>query len=254
MKGDKSSPQGTKDRSDKFINIDPLKPTYHESILQNPERFEIQKLGKIALLCVDMQYLDAAPGHGVFADALKSGVPLEAQEYYFNRLKKTVLPNVRRLQNCFRERELEVIHVRIQSLTNDGRDRGRGHKRLNLHAPPGSKEAEFLEEVAPVGDEIVLNKTSSGVFSSTNMYYVLKNLEVDSIFVTGVYTDECVSTTVRDGSDLGFFVTLVEDGCATVTERLHHFTIATLRDRYTRVINTEEAIEEIEKHVVIDAG
>ena len=225
--------------------IDPLKPTYTEAIVEHPERYEEKTLKSTALLCIDLQYLDAAPGHGVFADATSSGVPEDAQRYYFDRLERIALPNVRKLQECFRGRGLEVIHVRIQSLTRDGRDRSAGHKRLNLLAPPGSKEAEFLERVAPVGDEIVLNKTASGVFSSTNLYYVLNNLEINSLYVVGVYTDECVSTTVRDACDLGFFVTLVEDACATVTPQLHEFTVATLKDRYTRVIDTETAIAEI---------
>lgn len=231
----------------KYINIDPLEHTYHESIIDTPERIEPQKKGNIALLCVDMQYLDAAPGHGVFADAAKSGVPIEAQEYYFSTLKFSVLPNVRKLQDCFRNHNLEVIHIRIQSLTQDGRDRSPSHKRLDLLAAPGSKEAEFIEQIAPEGDEIIINKTASGVFTSTNLLFVLKNLEIESIFVTGVYTNECVSTTVRDGSDLGFFVTLIEDGCTTVTKNLQDFSLAILKDRYARVISTEKAIQEIEK-------
>jgi len=231
----------------KFINVDPLKNTYHDSIVEHPERIQYEKKGHIALLCIDMQYLDAAPGYGVFADATKSGVPIEAQEYYFSTLKDPVLPNVRRLQECFRKHQFEVIHCRIMALTNDGRDRSPSHKRLDLLAKPGSKESEFLEEVAPVGDEIVINKTASGVFSSTNIEYVLRNLEIDSLFVTGVYTNECVETTVRAASDLGFFVTIVEDGCTTVTEELHKYSIATLQDRYARILTTSECIDEIEE-------
>lgn len=234
-----------------FVGVDPLKETYESSIIKIPER--IEKLANTALLCIDMQYLDAAPGYGVFANAEESGVPFEAQEYYFRTLESTVLPNVRRLQDCFRKNGLEVIHARIQSLTSDGRDRSQGHKRLNLLAAPGSKEAEFLEEVAPVGDEIIINKTASGIFSSTNLYYVLNNLKVDALFITGVYTDECVSTSARDASDLGFLVTLIEDGCTTVTPELHTFTMATLRDRYVRVMSTDEAIKEIERHLETDA-
>lgn len=234
--------------------LDPLRTSYHQSIVENPERFEERLFRRTALLCVDMQYLDAAPGYGVFADAARSGVPLEAQEYYFSRLRTTVLPNVRKLQDCFRGRGLEVIHIRIQSLTQDGRDRSPAHKRLGLLAAPGSKEAEFLEEVAPVGDEIIINKTASGAFTGSNLQYVLENLEIDSVFATGVYTDECVSTSVRNASDLGYYVTLIEDGCATVTENLHQFTIATLRDRYARVIDTATAIEEVQNMLPEGAG
>ncbi len=141
-----------------------------------------------------------------------------------------MLPNVRKLQDHFRSHRLEVIHTRIQALTRNGRDRGKGHRRLGLLAAPGSREADFLEAVAPdpAYDEIVINKTASGVFSSTNVHYVLKNLGVESLYVVGVYTNECVETTVRDACDLGYLVTVVEDCCATVTPELHNASLATL--------------------------
>jgi nicotinamidase-related amidase len=103
--------------------------------------------------------------------------------------------------------------------------------------------------VAPAGDEIVLNKTASGVFNATSLDYVLRNLGIQSLFVTGVYADECVSTTVRDAADCGYLVTLIEAGCTTVTPDRHNFTIATLRDRYTRVMTTEEAVGQIHRHL-----
>jgi nicotinamidase-related amidase len=228
-----------------FDALDPLREQYQGTLIST--RLLRQELAKhhVALLCIDLQYLDAARGHGVFADAAASGVPLAAQEYYFHELETRVLPNVRRLQDAFRAQGLEVIHSRIQSMTRDGRDRSPGHKRLNLHAAPGSKEAEFVESVAPVGDEIVLNKTASGVFNSTNLQYLLRNLDITSLFIVGVYSNECVSTAVRDACDLGFYVTLIEDACTTVTPELQAATITTIKDRYARVMTTDEAIAEI---------
>lgn len=230
-----------------FDALDPLHEQYQGTLIST--RLLRQELAKhhVALLCIDLQYLDAARGHGVFADVAASGVPLAAQEYYFHQLESRVLPNVRRLQDAFRGHGLEVIHSRIQSLTHDGRDRSAGHKRLNLHAAPGSKEAEFIEMVAPVDDEIVLNKTASGVFNSTNLTYLLRNLGITSLFITGVYSNECVSTAVRDACDLGFYVTLIEDCCTTVTPELQEATITTIKGRYARVMSTDEAISEIAK-------
>ena len=246
MSDDKSNKQASTD----FVDIDPLRDAYRQSITHSPAVTRSLEAHKTALLCIDMQYLDAAPGFGVFANAEASGVPVEAQEYYFDRLKYTVLPNVRRLQDAFRTRGLEVIHTRIQSLTQDGRDRSPGHKRLGLHAAPGSKEAEFLEEIAPQENEIIINKTASGVFTSTNIGYILRNMEITGLFVAGVYSNECVSTAIRDACDLGFYVTLISDGCATVTPELQRATMITMKDRYARVLNTEEAIQEI--HTVVD--
>jgi nicotinamidase-related amidase len=232
-----------------FLDVDPLRQAYRESITHTPAVTHSLKAHETALLCIDMQYLDAAPGFGVFADVEASGVPHEAQEYYFNRVQQTVLPNVRKLQDAFRARDLEVIHTRIQSLTMDGRDRSIGHKRLGLHAAPGSKEAEFLEEVAPLENEIVINKTASGVFNATNIEYILRNMGINGLFVVGVYSNECVSTAIRDACDLGFHVTLISDGCATVTPELQKATITTMKDRYARVLTTEEAIKEIRELV-----
>ncbi|QDV12009.1 Isochorismatase family protein YecD [Rosistilla oblonga] len=235
-------------------HVDPLKEVYHESFVENPAHKEFLIEGRTALLCIDLQYLDAAPGHGVFKDAMNSGVPQEAQEYYFDRLQQTVLPNVRGLQDAFRSHGLEVIHTRIQALTRDGRDRSKGHRRLGLLAAPGSREADFLEIVGPdeSRDEIVINKTASGVFSSTNLHYVLKNMGIESLFVVGVYTNECVETTVRDACDLGYLVTVVEDCCATVTPELHDASLATLRDRYARILKYAEVARMIAPLVPAD--
>ena len=230
---------------DPYLNVDPLKETYRENIAEAAGRTYSLEHHNTALLCIDMQYLDAAPGFGVFADATSSGLPAESQAYYFERLEQLVLPNVRRLQDAFRSHRLEVIHTRIQSLTADGRDRGAGHKRLGLHAAPGSKEAEFLEIVAPQGDEIIMDKTASGVFAATNLEYVLRNLGITGLYVVGVYSNECVSTAVRDACDLGFYVTLISDGIATVTPELQQATITTMTDRYARVMSTDEAIDEL---------
>lgn len=230
-----------------YLNVDPLRETYREAFTEAPALTRSIRGALTALLCIDMQYLDAARGFGVFADAHASGVPIEAQEYYFDRLERIVFPNVRRLQDAFRNTGLEVVHTRIQSLTKDGRDRSPGHKRLGLHAPPGSKEAQFIEDVAPEPDEIVVDKTASGVFNATNLSYILRNLGVDALFVTGVYSNECVSTAIRDACDLGFYVTLISDGCATVTPELQHATITVMKDRYARILSTEEAISEIEE-------
>lgn len=232
-----------------YLNVDPLRDTYREAITEPPAARTSLAQHHTALLVIDLQYLDAAPGYGVFADIEKSGVPIEAQEYYFHRLETIVLPNVARLQSAFRANGMEVIHTRIQSHTQDGRDRSPGHKRLGLHAAPGSKEAEFIDSVAPQGDEIVISKTASGVFNATNLEYILRNIGITGLFVTGVYSNECVSTAIRDACDLGFFVTLIEDGCATVTPQLQHATITTMRDRYARVMTTDEAISEINRVV-----
>lgn len=221
--------------------LDPLKDYYKDIVADDTkERKEILNHHSIALLVIDIQYLDAAKGFGVFRDITSSGIPIEQQNYYFDTLEQRVIPNVQRLLKLFRSKKMEIIHTRIQSLTLDGRDRSNGHKRLGLLATPGSKEADFLTEVAPEPNEIIINKTASGVFSSTNLNFVLQNLNINELIVVGVYTNECVETTVRDACDLGYLVTMVDDACTTVTPELHQGSINSLKDRYAAIQNTED--------------
>lgn len=200
-----------------------------------------------ALLCIDLQVLGCREGFGTFRNNSNPDVDEQSIQYYLDRLNKIVIPNVMRLQSKFREQHLDIIHCRIQSLTQDGRDRSLEHKRLDLHAPPDSELSRFLPEVAPQGDEIIINKTASGVFVSTNIEYVLRNLGVKHLYVTGVYTNECVSSAVRSASDLGFIVTLVHDATAAITKDLHEATLLTTDKRYAKVAGTDEVIKDLEK-------
>ena len=205
--------------------------------------------GERALLCIDLQYLGCTEGFGFLESHRQSGVKEAIIQSYLKRLKQTVLPNVARLQDIFRRHGLEVIHFHIQSLTGDGRDRSPEHKRLGLHAPPGSRQAAFLPEVAPKGDEIVFSKTASGVFISTNLEYVLRNLCITDLFITGVYTNECISSAVRGACDLGFQVTLAADGTAAITRELHEASLLTLHNRYGKVRSTDDIIRSLKEEI-----
>jgi hypothetical protein len=66
----------------------------------------------------------------------------------------------------------------IESLTADGRDRSLDYKISGFHVPKGSWDAQVLDAIAPTADEIVLPKTSSSAFISTNLDTVLRNLGV----------------------------------------------------------------------------
>jgi nicotinamidase-related amidase len=203
-----------------------------------------------ALLCIDLQYLNCADNFGVFENHRRSGVSEGAIQYYLSRVNETVVPNVRDLQQYFRKHQYEVIHIRIQSLTTDGRDRSAEHKRLGLHAAPGSRLAEFLPDVAPDNNEIIINKTASGVFVSTNLEYLLRNLCVSQVYVVGVYTNECISSAIRSASDLGFQVYVVSDATAALTHDLHEATLLTTQDRYAKVQTTTEVKNDLQQQVI----
>ena len=74
---------------------------------------------------------------------------------------------------------------------------------------------------------------------------MLRNLGVEYIVVTGILTDQCVETAVRDGCDRGFLTTLVDDACATHCAHRHREALHGFRG-YCRVRTTGEFLEELE--------
>lgn len=197
-----------------------------------------------ALLIIDMQYEDAHPDWGIFA-RFKARGEEAALDDYRERLA-LIVPNIRQLADAFRKQSMEVIYTRIQSLTRDGRDCSLEHKNVGIHCPPGSKEAQILEELSPQEDEIVLSKTCSSVFNGTMIDYVLRNIGIKNLVVVGVITSGCVELSVRDAADRSYGLIIVEDGCASWTNEIHDSAISRMHDIYGKVKATGEVLQTLE--------
>jgi len=195
------------------------------------------------LLVIDMQYSDASMDHGVFA--LKRERGLDAGLNYYAEALDTIVPNIRRLQDLCRGGGIEVMFSRIQSMTADGRDRGLIHKNLEIHSPPGSKEAAVLEEIAPKGDEIVFSKTTGSVFNSTTIHQVLINMGIRNLILCGVMTSGCVESAARDAADLGYGVVVVSDASASWTAELHEASLRVMNGVFSRIQTTDEVLAKI---------
>lgn len=204
----------------------------------------IRRAANCALLVVDVQVFNTVPGDGEFPDVDPASIP-DDLAYYFERVSGCVLPNIRRLQDACRGAGCEVLFTVIESLTEDGRDRGLDYKITGFNVPKGSPWAKMPELVAPIGDEIVIPKTSSSVFMSTNIDYVLRNLEIEQLIVAGLLTDQCVESAVRDACDLGYLVSLPEDACGTFSERRQRESLA-MFNGYCRIATTDALVAELE--------
>ncbi len=205
-----------------------------------------------ALLVIDVQNYCAVPGVGEHTGISRDTIPPDLA-YYFARLDTQVLPNIRRLQDGFRRAGAEVLFTVIENLTADGRDRGLDYKISGIGVPRGSPDARVVAAIAPGRDEIVIPKTASSVFNATNIDYVLRNLEIDYLVVTGLLTDQCVESAVRDACDRGFLVTLVEDACATHTPTRHAATLGAIKG-YCRICQTDDVLAELPGAGVAESG
>lgn len=202
------------------------------------------ELGKTALLSVDMQNAEwTAERQKASAD---SSSPEAQERYFLERIGNLLIPNQQRLQAAARTAGLEVIYTTIEAYTLDGRDRSLDHKISDLLFPKGSWEAKVIDAVGPEPNDIVIPKTASGIFNSTNIEYVLRNLGIEYLIIFGVCTDQCVEGAIRDAADRGFLVTQVEDCCAANDARRHDVSIEQMRGHYCRTRTTDEVIAEIE--------
>ena len=198
-----------------------------------------------ALLIIDIQNYNGRPDGGLYA-AMGAQTRDARYGFYFRTLRETAIPNLQRLQAACRQARIEVMFTVIESLTQDGRDRSLDYRISALSVPRGSWDAEVLAEIAPEADEIVLPKTSSSVFISTNIDYVLRNLGVRSLMIAGGLTDQCVDSAVRDACDLGYLVTCVTDACATLTQERHDWSLRN-NAGYCRQRTTDQMVAEIAK-------
>ena len=196
-----------------------------------------------ALLFIDVQNFSVRRDGGEFKD-----VPDEEIKgkygYYFDRLHSVAIPNMQRLQKALRSTGIEVLYTTIESLTKDGRDRSLDYKITGFHVPKGSWDGKVIDEIAPGDDEIVLPKSSSSVFVSTHIDYLLRNLGVRQLVISGLVTDQCVESAVRDACDLGYLVTLVPDACATYSQERHDDSLRAIKG-YCRQVSTDALIKEI---------
>ncbi|HYQ71694.1 MAG TPA: isochorismatase family cysteine hydrolase [Gammaproteobacteria bacterium] len=190
-----------------------------------------------ALLCIDVQNYGLAPK------------PTDAENArwapFYTRMRETVIPNLRALQALFRNNGMDIVHARIACLLDDGRDRSLSQKMPgwnNLLMPKDSGESQIIPELAPAPGEIVVTKTTDSALTGTNLRLVLGNMGIRNVIVTGIYTDQCVSSTVRSLADESFNVIVVEDCCAAGTDALHRQELKIINMIYCHVLSCDELV------------
>ena len=193
---------------------------------------------KTAILTVDMQKEYCIPGRD------PSHPELDSKSFFHSELRNLVIPNQVKIISLARKLNIEVMHTVIESLTQDGRDRSIDHRLSGMNVPKGSEGAEVIDEIRPVADEIIIPKTSSGVFNSTNIDYVLRNLDIRFLIIFGIVTDQCVDMAVRDAADRGYLVTMVCDASTTITSERHKNALKAFSG-YCRIMSTNDLLVEL---------
>ena len=193
---------------------------------------------RTALLVIDIQntYMEVDPD------------PVEAERWapFRARMNEVVIPNTARLIAECRARGVEVIFARIACLKPDGRDRSLSQKKPGFNyllLPKDREDSQIVPELIPEPDDIVVIKTTDSVLTGTNLRLVLRNMEITDVVIAGIFTDQCVSSSVRSLADESFGVVVAEDCCAAATEELHLNELKSINMIYCHVVQSEDVFE-----------
>ena len=178
-------------------------------------------LARCALLIIDMQRDFIEPAG--FGAMLGNDV---------SQLRKTIEPN-RKLLAAWRDAGLYVIHTReghradLADLPPSKKARGRGKISIGDEGPMGRilirGEAghDIISDLSPLPGEPVIDKPGKGAFFATDLQAILRHRGISQLVVTGVTTEVCVSTTVREANDRGYECLVIDDCCGSYFPEFH---------------------------------
>ncbi len=211
-----------------------------------PEPEDLQLPPKeTALLVIDVQntYLERPERSTLNAN---EQIQFDAWTPFHERMHDTVIPRTAKLLQQARVAGVECIFARIACHTADGRDRSLSQKMPgwnNLLLPKNGLPSQIVPELASVGDEIVVTKTTDSALTGTNLRLILHNLGIKNVICVGIFTDQCVSSTVRSLADESYNVVVVEDCCAAGSHALHLKELEIINMIYCHVVSSFELAE-----------
>jgi nicotinamidase-related amidase len=165
---------------------------------------------------------------------------------FHERMRQVVIPNTAAMMAAFRGAGVEVMFARIACQTRNGRDRSLSQKMPgfnNLLLPKDEQASQIVPALAPRDDEIVVTKTTDSALTGTSLRLMLHNVGIRHVVVAGIFTDQCVSSTVRSLADESFDVVVLEDCCAAATDELHRKELEIINNIYCHVMRAAELRE-----------
>jgi len=192
---------------------------------------------KPALLIIDVQYRTTGTHPMPFEEAVK-----EFQTSCGDTAWKAI-PNIAKLLGYFRENKLPVIYPYVAPKI--AHDYGRlAEKSPGIMGIP-AKGYDFVEEVAPQPEDLLLPKRHPSAFFGTPLVSYLVDLGVDTLIVTGCSTSGCVRGTVVDGFSYNFRVGVASDGVYDRSEVSHAVNLFDLASKYAEVAPADELIAKL---------
>ncbi len=158
-----------------------------------------------------------------------------------------IVPNLQKLFKWVRERnaagkdDIQLIHIQEAHRKNDADFRVRP-----VHAIKGTWGSDFIPELYPEGEEYIVQKRRHSGFQHTDLDLYLKEENLDTVVVTGVWTNVCVRSTAADALANAYRVITLSDGVHSKNEEMHKHGLVDL-SIFTKVMTIDEYINAWEK-------
>ncbi len=208
-----------------------------------------------ALIVVDMQKYQVKKDYIAYKSLNK--VTPGILDYFVKEVENKATPNLRKLIDFCHEVGITVIYTKYSSFMPDGSDLPKSVKMLNKLAKGLLGEVAFpyifhpssdiIDELKPEDRDFVLQKNTSGTFVSTRLDSFLRNMDIETVLVSGVVTNFCVHSTAREAVDYGFQVVIVEDCCAAWSPDIQQATLKSFGLIYGFVLTHEKVIKKISR-------
>ncbi len=157
---------------------------------------------------------------------------------------ETIIPDLQKLFKWVRARkddDIHLVHIQEAHRKHDADFRVRP-----VHAVKGTWGSDFIKELYPEGDEYIVPKRRHSAFAHTDLDLYLREENIDTVVVTGVWTNVCVRSSATDALANAYKVITLSDGCASKTEEMHQYGLNDL-SIFTKVMTIDEYINAWEK-------
>ena len=187
------------------------------------------ELTGMAILVIDVQryYTESTSPLVTYTEALYPG----GTDYLRQRLDALVIPNIARILSAARLSSVPIIFARLCGTQDDRSDLHRNFQEFDqlayaqtgMHVYPLATEilADVDLRIAPLKNDIVVNKTGYSAFHETGLHQLLQSKGIGTLVVTGLTTCQCVNSSARAASDYGYVTVMVEDAQADYELRDH---------------------------------
>jgi len=213
----------------------------------------IMALSGMAVLVIDVQryYTESTSPLVLFTEALYPG----GTSYIHQRLDSLVIPNIARILSAARVSSVPVIYARLCGTQDDRGDLHRNFQEFDrlaftqsgMHVYPLASEslADVDLRIAPLKNDIVINKTGYSAFHETGLHQLLQSKGIGTLVVTGLTTSQCVNSSARAASDYGFVTVMVEDAQADYDRSDHQAALLASEPITGQGVSTSQVIEMI---------